>query len=583
VAVRLFTRRAREPREVPPTEFMATVVSLPPDSIPGDSLPPDSLPPDSQPQDSLPPEGGPALDSRPVPLAAAESVATASNDHPAARARPLHIGRYEVRAKLGSGGLGQVFEGWDPLLSRTVAIKTLQFDASAAERVVLDRLFLEEARAVAKLSHPHIVTVHDAGSSQQGVWIAMERLQGQDLRQALAGGWRPSPARAAQLVRRVADALAYAHAHGVVHCDIKPANIHLNERGKPKVLDFGIARLMQENGAAADLPSSFGGSIAGSPHHLAPEQWSRGKIDPRTDLYALGTVFYELLAGRKAFDGDSVEQIRTAVELGHPAPPHELRTDVPPDLSAIAMKAMARTPADRWNTAQELAQALRRWLEQHRPVAAEPGTSGSPAAARGRAAPAAADLARPANASARFGGWIVGAVMAVVAVVVAAIVLRSAPLDTTATAPSIAPPAAQAVPPAAATNPASAALAAPPAVAEARPATPSVQPIPAAAGAAAGPNRNRARATAPPAVATVAEAPSPAAALGTVQLAISPWGEIEVDGQTRGVAPPLSRLELPAGSHRIVVRNSDFPPHVATVQVSADRPAVVRHRFAGTP
>jgi serine/threonine protein kinase len=190
-----------------------------------------------------------------------------------------------------------VHEAWDPLLSRTVAVKTLQFNVDTRlARVSLDGLFLNEARAVAGLSHPNIVTVHDAGLSAHGVYIAMERLHGRDLRQALAQGWRPTPWQAAQLVRRVADALAYAHAHGVVHCDIKPANIFLSKRDKPKVLDFGIARVA--HGAA--LPA-LDGLVAGSPHYLAPEQLQGGTVDARTDIHALGVVFYELLTGRKAF------------------------------------------------------------------------------------------------------------------------------------------------------------------------------------------------------------------------------------------------------------------------------------------
>lgn len=581
---------------------MATVVSLPPDS----------LPPDSQPHDSLPPEAGPALDSQPLPLLATPDAA-ASNDRGHARARPQHIGRYEVRSTLGSGGLGQVFEGWDPLLSRTVAIKTLQFDASAAERATLDRLFLDEARAVAKLSHPHIVTVHDAGLSQQGVWIAMERLHGRDLREALAGGWRPSAARAAQLVRRIADALAYAHAHGVVHCDIKPANIHLNDRGKPKVLDFGIARLLQENGAAADLPSSFGGSIAGSPHHLAPEQWSRGKIDPRTDIYALGTLFYELLAGRKAFMGDSVEQIRTAVELGHPAPPHELRREVPPELSAIAMRAMARLPVDRYGTAQELAQALRRWLEQQHPASSE---ATEPRRASNAVSTATAASSPSAAAATGWRRWLPAALLAAVIGVVTVIVLMAtgtqqrqatdaapaadnaptttapalavAPTPTASSAADIPPihnantsPTPEAIPVVPATAPMATATATPMATATAsdaasRPATPAANPNP----------RPRPRVGAPAATVGAPEASSsvaPPPVLGSVQLAISPWGEVEVDGQPRGTTPPLSRLELPLGSHRITVRNSDFPAHTVTVQVAADQPAFVRHRFNTTP
>ena len=268
------------------------------------------------------------------------------------------IGRYALKQQLGEGGLGTVYEAWDPLLSRMVAVKTLQFDIDTPTRVSLDALFLNEARAAAGLNHSHIVTVHDAGLSARGVYIAMERLRGRDLRQALQSGWRASPAEVALLVRRVADALGYAHARGVVHCDIKPANIFLTRRDRPKVLDFGIARVAHH----AALPA-LEGMIAGSPHHQAPEQLAGGEVDARTDIYALGTVMYELLTGRKAFDGDSLETIRQAVEESAPPPPHELDAQVPPALSAIALRALARDPVDRFASAAEMSRALRQWLE----------------------------------------------------------------------------------------------------------------------------------------------------------------------------------------------------------------------------
>ena len=207
--------------------------------------------PDSQPPG---PDSG-ILDSEPAHVdASVEQSPTLS-----------HIGRYALKGPLGQGGLGQVHEAWDPLLSRTVAVKTLQFDIDMTERVSLDGLFLNEARAAAGLNHPHIVTIHDAGLSTQGVYIAMERLHGRDLRQALAAGWQPTAGESALLVRRVADALSYAHARGVVHCDIKPANIFLCRRDKPKVLDFGIARV-----AHSSALTLLDGLIAGSPHYLAP-------------------------------------------------------------------------------------------------------------------------------------------------------------------------------------------------------------------------------------------------------------------------------------------------------------------------
>ncbi|MFO1331816.1 MAG: serine/threonine-protein kinase [Rubrivivax sp.] len=307
----------------------------------------------------------------------------AADPGPGAPAAPtlLAIGRYALKRALGKGGFGAVYEAWDPLLSRMVAVKTLHVDAGAEARAMLDPLFLNEARAAAGLSHAHIVTVFDAGMSPQGVYIAMERVRGRDLRQALRDGWQPTPAEAALLVRRVADALAYAHARGVVHCDIKPANIFVTRRGRPKVLDFGIARVAHR----AALPA-LEGLVAGSPHHLAPEQLTGGTVDARADLYALGTVLYELLTGAHAFDGDSLEQITQAVLRGTPLPAHERCAQVPRALSAIAQP--------RWRATRPIALPARpRWRGRSRRWLAGADAPDAPA-------PAAAQTSASASASA---------------------------------------------------------------------------------------------------------------------------------------------------------------------------------------
>jgi serine/threonine-protein kinase len=469
-----------------------------------------------------------------------------------------HIGRYALKYRLGEGGLGTVYGALDPLLSREIAVKMLHVDVPAEHRAALEASFLQEARAAAGLNHPHIVTVHDAGASAQGLYIAMERLKGADLRQLLQRGWRPDPVQAATIVRRVADALAYAHDKGVVHCDVKPANIFMVGRTSPKVLDFGIARVAQAPGGTPH--SAF---TAGSPYYMAPEQLSGGPIDKRCDVYALGAVLYELLSGRKPFSGGSLDDIVDAALHQAPVPLGELNKKLPPGLVAIVHRALAKDPAQRFRSARRLAQALRLW---------------------------SAEQPEPRRGRLPFGlGWphLAAAAMLVSAAGVAfnlAAGWRADPIEAKATLPAVSSaPAVPAAAPLPTAAPEPAALAAP---------SPAAEPAAAEAG------------TVPP-VASVAEAPHPApspalsasrerkprearkpvaaavppAATGKLHLAISPWGEVEVDGRAAGSTPPLNHLTLPEGTHSVTIRNADFPPLQATVKIVAGEPAVLKHRF----
>lgn len=323
----------------PPPAFAPTQFDPNPPSLPSAA--------DSEPA----PDEWPAFgdDSAPVPL----DLLPEPN-----QAEPTigHVGRYALKQRLGEGGLSRVYTAWDPILSRNLAIKTLELGAVGTVRDTLNAMILNEARAVAGLNNPNIVTVFDAGLSERGVYIAMEQLPGQDLRQMLIDGWRPDAMRSAKIVRRVADALTYAHGKGVIHCDIKPANIFMVDRRKPKVLDFGIARVAHQPGAPM-----LEGLITGTPHYLAPEQIRGGPVDERCDVYSLGVVMYELLTGRKAFGGTSLTSITQAVLDGNPVPPHALVPGLPAELSQIALRAMARDPAHRYPSAREMSQAVRRW------------------------------------------------------------------------------------------------------------------------------------------------------------------------------------------------------------------------------
>ena len=490
-----------------------------------------------------------------------------------------HVGRYALKTILGKGGLGTVYAAWDPLLSRTVALKTLHIDADPASRESLDAMFLNEARAAAGLSHPHIVTVFDAGPSETGVYIAMERLQGQDLRHLLLQGVRPGPIEAAQVVRRVADALAYAHRKGVVHCDVKPANIFMTGRMHPKVLDFGIARV-----AHRDVPA-LEGIIAGSPYYLAPEQVDGRSVDRRSDVYSLGVVLYELLVGKKPFEGKSLEEITAAVKAGDAVPAHRVSPKVPLGLSVIASRAMAADPDQRYPSARHLSMELRHWVDSAEARALKDEARG------------VASQASVKNPLLRIGLPLLG--FAVVVGVLGWLKFGTSPSRLAGT-----PPAANAGAPVATATP-SAVTIAPAAAAAEEAAAKASATAPAASAAVAtdaGSTSAAAKAAAAdlaasrPAVVSKAEAArrrkamavasvtegvpiSAVLAEGVVQLAISPWGQVEVDGKPMGTSPPLSRLTLSSGHHTITVRNTDFPAYTQTVTVDGESPVTLRHRF----
>jgi eukaryotic-like serine/threonine-protein kinase len=268
------------------------------------------------------------------------------------------VGRYALKYQISEGGLGRIYAAHDPLLSRLIAIKTINLEIAAEAREAFNAQFLNEARAAGSLSHPNIVTVFDAGVSEQGPYIAMELLRGKDLHQLRLEGWRPTKHQAALLVRRVADALAYAHTKGVIHRDIKPANIFMVGRTQPRVLDFGIARIAQEHEApAADA------LVGGSPYYMSPEQIAQTQIDKRCDVFSLGVVLYELLTDTRPFRGSSLTEITQAVLTHQPILAHVLDPKVPQVLSEIAAKAMQKNPEERYSSVRAFSRDLRRWLE----------------------------------------------------------------------------------------------------------------------------------------------------------------------------------------------------------------------------
>ncbi|HUQ31273.1 MAG TPA: serine/threonine-protein kinase, partial [Pyrinomonadaceae bacterium] len=270
------------------------------------------------------------------------------------------VSHYRIVEKLGEGGMGSVYAAEDTHLGRHVAIK-FPNGAPADEQRYRAR-FLREARAVSGLSHPHIATLYDYGETDNGQpFIVMELVKGQTLSRLLSENKLTLP-RAVEIMRDVAEALEEAHRHGIVHRDVKPSNILINERGQVKVLDFGLVKhLAEENSQEVDKEArtlltahTQSGMVLGTPLYLSPEQAKGAPVDARSDLFALGAVLYECIAGKPAFSGATVMEIAAQVMLANPVPPSEINANVSPELERITLKALAKKPEARYQTAAEL-------------------------------------------------------------------------------------------------------------------------------------------------------------------------------------------------------------------------------------
>ena len=241
------------------------------------------------------------------------------------------IGKYEVEKVLGRGGMGTVYQARDPVIHRTVALKTMT--PGLAETPELKARFLREAQAAGGLRHQNIVTVYDLGEDHGQPYIAMEFVEGQDLekiiqtRQPLSVEWK------IDVLRQVCEGLAFAHRAGIVHRDVKPANIRVTSDGEVKIMDFGIAHLQSSTMTKSGL-------VLGTVHYMAPEQVEGQKIDHRADIFSVGAIAYELLAYRRPFDGDSLTQVMFHIMRAEPDFTALPRTDFSPGLEAIVQRAL---------------------------------------------------------------------------------------------------------------------------------------------------------------------------------------------------------------------------------------------------
>ena len=270
------------------------------------------------------------------------------------------LAHYRIEGRLGSGGMGDVYKALDTKLGRSVALKVLPA-ATMADPTARRRL-LAEARAAAALTHPHIVTIYSVDTADGADFIVMEHVEGKSLKEQLEEG----PLEVSGLLRlgiEVADALAAAHAIGLIHRDIKPANILLTPQGAAKVLDFGIAKRMAtastETIGQTATNVTGAGMVVGTVAYMAPEQARGEPLDGRADLFALGATLYEAATGRQAFEGSTALDMMIAVTTKEPPNASTVRPELPADLDIILARALAKKRDDRYGSPRELADALR--------------------------------------------------------------------------------------------------------------------------------------------------------------------------------------------------------------------------------
>jgi eukaryotic-like serine/threonine-protein kinase len=264
----------------------------------------------------------------------------------------IQLGRYEILAELGQGSMGVVYQARDPALDRVVAIKTINLNLPKDELAEYEARFYQEARAAGGLNHPNIVTIYDIGKSERVAYMAMEYLEGEELRQILSTG-QPLPiVQALDVAAQVAEGLFYAHERHIVHRDIKPANIMVVRDGLVKITDFGIARMRTNE------VKTMTGMILGSPKYMSPEQVAGKRADHRSDLFSLGVVLYEMVTGQTPFQGDSIHGIMYQILNSTPPAPSLRNPELPEIVDLILAKALNKNVEERYQSARDLVQDL---------------------------------------------------------------------------------------------------------------------------------------------------------------------------------------------------------------------------------
>ena len=282
---------------------------------------------------------------------------------------PAQLGRYVIQSELGRGAMGVVYKATDSVLERPVAVKTVNITLEREYADKYEKRFYQEAKAAGSLNHPNIVTIHDVGKSGDVVFMAMEYIEGVELRSLIGEGKPLRVAQALSIAAQVAEGLAFAHQRGVVHRDIKPANIMVVANGPVKITDFGIARMR----GTGDLTQT--GMLLGSPKYMSPEQVIGKRADHRSDIFSLGVILYEMLCGAAPFNGENVTALMYQIVNFVPPPPSSVNSSVSEMLDLIIAKMIAKPLEERYQDAGEVARDLRECERQIVAAGTAPGVA----------------------------------------------------------------------------------------------------------------------------------------------------------------------------------------------------------------
>lgn len=524
------------------------------------------------------------------------------------------LGRYVIVEEIGQGAMGVVYKAVDPLIDRTVAIKTINLDLSKEELANFEKRFQREVQSAGKLNHPNIVTVYDVGRTEGVAYMAMEFLEGKELREILDSGVVLPIEKIAHISSQVAEGLAFAHEHGIVHRDVKPANVMVMKNGLIKITDFGIAQM-------SSASRTMAGMVMGSPKYMSPEQVVGQAVDGRSDIFSLGVVIYEMLTGKTPFGGDNISAIMYQILNDDPTPPKNLNQNIPASINYIVLKALAKHPDKRYQNAKELARDIKRYKTMEVPTAEQeykiPASlerrklpreqlgdatqvlpSLIPGIAVTRSAPV---LRREWWSTPRILLYAAIPAMILVFALVVMFTKRSTP------SPIPAPRIVEAAPPLATIPPTletsrsglnSTPIAPPPAVPETtKPADLNLAPPSPTAAKSGDPAKpvgkteankitidkplldRSARSELAPKADNAGKTTAAMGEEATATLAISPWGEVFVDGKRLGVTPPLRSFKVAPGKHTILIVNETFKPFSQTLDFAPGSSHKIKYKF----